>query len=87
MPDLSKATEDFDGMDYGHKAMEWPGKIEDGAILHGWPKVWKLEMARVHLRGAATNWYSPKRGRIRSWTDFRRLFETTFGVKKSLTKR
>lgn len=43
MLDLSKAIEDFDGMQYVHKATEWLGKTEDGAVLHGWPEECKLE--------------------------------------------
>lgn len=86
MPDLSKATEDFNGTQYGHKMIEWMNKIEYSAVLHGWPHEWKLETAKMHIKETARGGYNARRETIRTWEDFRSCFVDTFAMKESATK-
>ncbi|KAL1417181.1 hypothetical protein MTO96_000662 [Rhipicephalus appendiculatus] len=53
MPDLNKAIHYFDGEGSCHEAGAWVKSIDSMAVLHGWPDSFRLEKARLHMKGPA----------------------------------
>lgn len=45
-----------------------------------------LETARVHLTGAAANWFRSHQGEVKSFSDFERIFRKTFKFSENLTE-
>lgn len=54
--------------------------------LHSWPDEFMLETARVHLTGAAANWFGSHQGKVNSFCDFERIFRKTFKFNENLTE-
>lgn len=53
LPDLNKAIHNFDGEGSSHEAGAWLKTIDSMVVLHGWPDSFRLENARLHMKGPA----------------------------------
>lgn len=86
IPDFSKSISDFNGETLGKTAMDWLEQLETTAIIHKWPVEFKLETAKIHLVGAAKNWYMSNAREIKDYNDFKSKFEKTFKLRISMTE-
>ena len=59
--------------------------LESMSILHRWSPELKFEIARMHLKGAAKEWYLSNARQIKSWDDFVVRFKAAFIREKSST--
>ena len=87
MPDLSKNIEDFDASGSSATARIWLDSVESMSTLHRWPQDVLLGSARMHLKGAARDWYLTYARNIKNWNDFQRKFKASFIKEKSLTSK
>lgn len=78
MPDLNKAIQDFDGEGSCHEAGAWLKSIDSMAALHGWPDSFRLENARLHMKGPARFWLQARVDDLTTWEDFKIAFKKTF---------
>ncbi|XP_040357307.1 uncharacterized protein LOC121046777 [Ixodes scapularis] len=78
MPDLNKAVHDFDGEGSSHEAGAWLKSIDSMAVLHGWPDSFRLENARLHMKGPARFWLQARVEDLTTWEDFKVAFRKTF---------
>ncbi|KAG0429428.1 hypothetical protein HPB47_023644 [Ixodes persulcatus] len=78
MPDLNKAIHDFDGEGSSHEAGAWLKSICFMAVLHGWPDSFRLENARLHMKGTARFWLQARVEDLTTWEDFKAAFRKTF---------
>ncbi|KAH7984942.1 hypothetical protein HPB49_026204 [Dermacentor silvarum] len=78
MPDLNKAIQDFDGEGSCHEAGAWLKSIDSMTVLHGWPDSFRLENARLHMKGPARFWLQARVDDLTTWEDFKIAFKNTF---------
>ena len=77
----------FNGESDDIVAEEWLSQLNSSSILHNWPENYKLEIARLHLIGAARDWYSARRHQLTTWVQFELQFKRTFVKSMTLTEK
>ncbi|KAG0409712.1 hypothetical protein HPB47_013184, partial [Ixodes persulcatus] len=65
-----------------HKAGAWLKSIDSMAVLHGWPDSFRLENARLHMKGPARFWLQARVKDLTTLEDFKVAFRKTFVAKK-----
>lgn len=87
LPDLSHNIDKFDGLSGASSARVWLKQLKSTATLHRWTEQVAFEAARSHLVKAARNWYLANLFKIGDWQSFRKAFNNTFLIEKSVTER
>ncbi|KAL1430178.1 hypothetical protein MTO96_015344 [Rhipicephalus appendiculatus] len=57
------------------------------AVLHGWPDSFRLENARLHMKGPARFWLQARVDDLTTWEDFKIAFKKTFVGQTSTTEK
>ncbi|KAL1486505.1 hypothetical protein MTO96_046931 [Rhipicephalus appendiculatus] len=78
IPDLNKAIHDFDGEGSCHEAGAWLKSIDSMAVLYGWPDSFRLENARLHMKGPAQFWLQVRVDDLITGEDFKIAFKKRF---------
>ncbi|KAL1437447.1 hypothetical protein MTO96_048935 [Rhipicephalus appendiculatus] len=82
MPDLNKTIHDFDGEGSCHEAGAWLKSIDSLAVARlagqGWTDGFRLENARLHMKGPARFWRQAGVDNLTTWEDFKIAFKKTF---------
>ncbi|XP_072140472.1 uncharacterized protein [Dermacentor andersoni] len=78
MPDLNKAVHDFHGEGSSHESGAWLKSTDSMAVLHGWPDSFRLENAKLHMKGPARFWLQTRVDDLTTWKDFKIAFRKTF---------
>lgn len=84
--DYSKTIDKFSGEKGPVAAKQWLDHLETSAKIHRWPDEYTFEVASSNLCGAAHYWLQGKLSELRTWSQFKQAFTSTFTLRLSKTE-